>query len=52
MARENNLNALNNEINNLIDIYNVKVNEYNANVLEGRKLQNMINSKAEDIEIR
>lgn len=52
MARENNLNVLNNEINNLIDIYNVKVNEYNANVLEGRKLQNMINSKAEDIEIR
>ena len=52
VARENNLNVLNNEINNLIDIYNVKVNEYNANVLEGRKLQNMINSKAEDIEIR
>lgn len=52
VARENNLNALNNEINNLIDIYNVKVNEYNANAMESRKLQNMINSKAEDIEIK
>ena len=52
VARENNLNALNDEINNLIDTYNVKVNEYNANVLESRKLQNMINSKAESIEIK
>lgn len=52
VARENNSNALNNEINNLIDIYNVKVNEYNANAMESRKLQNMINSKAEDIEIK
>lgn len=51
-AREDVLNILNDEINNLIDEYNAKVDEYNADVTESRKLQNMINSKAEAVEIK
>ena len=52
VARENELNLLNDEINNMIDDYNLKVDEYNADALESRKLQNMINSKADIEEIK
>lgn len=52
VGRENSLNVLNDEINSLIDEYNAKVDEYNADVTESRKLQNMINSKAETVEIK
>ena len=52
VARENELNLLNDEINNMIDDYNLKVDEYNADALESRKLQNMINSKADIKEIK
>ena len=52
VARENELNLLNDEINNMIDNYNLKVDEYNADALESRKLQNMINSKADIEEIK
>lgn len=52
LAREGVLMGLNDEINNLIDEYNDRVNRYNADVTESRKLQNMINSKTKDIEIK
>lgn len=52
VVRENELNLLNDEINNMIDNYNLKVDEYNADALESRKLQNMINSKADIEEIK
>ena len=52
VVREGELNLLNDEINNMIDDYNLKVDEYNADALESRKLQNMINSKADIKEIK
>ena len=52
VARESEINLLNDEINNMIDDYNLKVDEYNADALESRKLQNMINSKADIEEIK
>ena len=52
IARESALNVLNDEVNVLIDNYNDKVNEYNSNALESRRLQNIINSKAETTEIK
>ena len=52
VVRESELNLLNDEINNMIDDYNLKVDEYNADALESRKLQNMINSKANIEEIK
>lgn len=52
IARESTLNVLNDEVNVLIDNYNDKVNEYNSNALESRRLQNIINSKAETTEIK
>lgn len=52
IAREGALNVLNDEVNVLIDNYNDKVNEYNSNALESRRLQNIINSKAETTEIK
>lgn len=52
VARESEINLLNDEIDNMIDDYNLKVDEYNADALESRKLQNMINSKADIEEIK
>ena len=52
IACESALNVLNDEVNVLIDNYNDKVNEYNSNALESRRLQNIINSKAETTEIK
>lgn len=52
VLRESELNLLNDEINNMIDDYNLRVDEYNADALESRKLQNMINSKADIEEIK
>ena len=52
IARESALDTLNDEVNVLIDNYNDKVNEYNSNALESRRLQNIINSKAETTEIK
>lgn len=44
MLRQENLNGLYIEINNLVDTYNNKVAEYNSYVLEGKKLNSLINS--------
>ncbi len=52
ITREKDLYMLNDEINNLIDAYNAKVDEYNVNAMESRKLQNMINPKVETTEIK
>lgn len=52
VVRETALNALGDEISNLIDTYNAKVDEYNADATESRKLQNMIDSKVEAVEIK
>ncbi|MBQ1373593.1 hypothetical protein IIY66_02195 [Candidatus Saccharibacteria bacterium] len=52
VERQDELNALNDEINGLVDAYNEKIDEYNANAMEGRELQNMINSKAEILKIK
>jgi len=52
VERRNELNALNDEINELVDAYNEKIDEYNANAMEGRELQNMIDSKAEILKIK
>ncbi|MBQ2660989.1 hypothetical protein IJF93_02880 [Candidatus Saccharibacteria bacterium] len=40
------LNAMYNELNDLIEIYNVKVEEYNSNAMRGRELNRIINSSA------
>lgn len=52
VTRQDELDALSDEINDLVNTYNMKVDEYNADVTESRKLQDMINSKAETIEIK
>ncbi len=52
IARESALDEMNDDINNIINEYNEKVNEYNESVLESRKLQSIINSKAETTEIK
>lgn len=52
VARESALSALGDDISNLIDTYNAKVDEYNADVTESRKLQNMIDSRVEAVEIK
>lgn len=52
VAREVSLKSLGNNIDNMINIYNAKVDEYNADATESRKLQNIIDSKAEAVEIK
>lgn len=46
MTRQDELETLNVQINEMITEYNSKVEEYNANVTESRKLQNIINSNS------
>lgn len=46
LVRQDDLEALNNEINRLIGEYNARINEYNSDVTESRKLQDMINSNS------
>lgn len=52
VERQDELNVLNDEINELVDAYNEKIDDYNANAMEGRELQNMIDSKAEILKIK
>lgn len=47
LGKQDNLKLLNSEIDDLIKEYNKKVDEYNANVIESRKLQDMVNSNSE-----
>lgn len=46
VARQNELNMLNEEINGLVDVYNEKVELYNSDVTETHKLHDMINSNS------
>ena len=46
MTRQDELETLNVQINKMITEHNSKVEEYNANVTESRKLQNIINSNS------
>lgn len=46
LDKQDNLELLNDEINDLIKEHNKKVDEYNANVIESRKLQDIVNSNS------
>ena len=46
VAEQNALEVLYNEINDLVDLYNTKVEAYNADVLRSENLNNMINSSS------
>ena len=51
MAEQDALSGLYGEISYLIDVYNEKVQEYNADVMRGEQLNQMINSNAKVEEI-
>ena len=51
LLRRSELESINNDINTKINDYNNMVEEYNANVIENKKLQNIINSKVETVEL-
>ena len=51
VAEQEALESMYYEINGLIDAYNAKVEVYNADVVQGKKLNNMINSAAKPQEI-
>ena len=47
LDKQDDLELLNDAIDDLIKEHNKKVDEYNANVIESRKLQDMVNSNSE-----
>ena len=51
VAEQQNLEVLYAEINNLVDLYNAKVEQYNADILRGENLNQKINSTAKPQEI-
>ena len=51
MVEQDTLMALYDEINNLVNAYNAKVEVYNADVLKGKKLNTLINSNSKPEEI-